>query len=415
VPGADEVEHSIEVQLPFLQKTAGPFRLVPLLCGYVAPEDVEPTARAIAPLLGERTLLLASSDFTHYGPNYDFVPFGAPVREQLYGWLTNATWAILRLDQAAWQQHCRERRDTICGQVPISLLIAALARRGSPVRGYLLDAYTSGDVVDDFRNSVSYAAVGFLAVESAEAAATPAARAAAGRDEVKEGTMKTATQGGSGKGFSISAPNQKRLLELARRSIEEFLAYCRDKRVDPREEYRGRDFGKPGPFLKQYLPRVATTVAELAEEEMTRPAAVFVTLTRAGELRGCIGCTEPMGPLREVVPYFAVAAATGDSRFDSMGPMTTQELAKIHVEVSVLSPMQRVKSADDIQPKVHGVVVRRGWHQGLFLPQVWEHFATREGFLAELCLQKAHLDPAAWKDPETELLTFTVFAFEESR
>jgi AmmeMemoRadiSam system protein A len=110
------------------------------------------------------------------------------------------------------------------------------------------------------------------------------------------------------------------------------------------------------------------------------------------------------------VADFAVAAAVEDSRFQ---PVTARELPGLRIEISVLSPMERVPNADSIQPQVHGVLVRRGRHQGLFLPQVWEHFDRKEDFMDELCRQKAHLEARAWQDPATELYTFTVFAFEE--
>jgi AmmeMemoRadiSam system protein A len=139
---------------------------------------------------------------------------------------------------------------------------------------------------------------------------------------------------------------------------------------------------------------------------------VFVTLTQQGQLRGCIGTTEPQGALYQAVNQFAVEAAIHDPRFP---PLRPEELDQTHIEISVLSPMTRVKSADAITPKVHGVVVQRGWNRGLFLPQVWEHFERKEDFLDELCAQKAHLDRRAWQEPSTELYIFTVVAFEEPK
>mgnify|MGYP003880239451 CR=1 FL=1 len=182
--------------------------------------------------------------------------------------------------------------------------------------------------------------------------------------------------------FVLKPENQKRLLEIARQSIAAQLG------------------GQPPP-------RVA-----VADPELTTPAAVFVTLTQRGQLRGCIGTTEPRAPLHQAVAELAVEAAVRDPRFP---PLTMAELPGTHIEISVLSPLRRVKSAEEIQPHVHGVVVRRGFRSGLFLPQVWEHFAKKEDFLNELCWQKAHLEPGAWKDPATELYVFTVFAFEEEK
>lgn len=106
----------------------------------------------------------------------------------------------------------------------------------------------------------------------------------------------------------------------------------------------------------------------------------------------------------------AVAAAFEDYRF---AKVSDSEMPDIKIEVSVLSPLTRVKSADEIKAPLHGVIVRRGGKSGLFLPQVWEHFTSKEAFMDELCVQKAGLEANAWKDPSTEIYIFTVFAFEE--
>lgn len=180
--------------------------------------------------------------------------------------------------------------------------------------------------------------------------------------------------------FIISEKNQKELLKIARGSVQQYLTS--DK-----------------------LPSYTIT-----DPELTGNAAVFVTLTEHGNLRGCIGTVVPQEPLYRAVSRMAIAAATEDTRFP---PVTQDELPDIRFEISVLSPMARVNSADDIKQNSHGVMVRRGKRCGLFLPQVWEHFKTKEDFLCELCWQKAGLEPAAWKDSDTELHVFTVFAFEE--
>lgn len=182
--------------------------------------------------------------------------------------------------------------------------------------------------------------------------------------------------------FSVSEKNQKELLSIARQAIEHYLKNGKEKRFESKDA------------------------------EMMAPGAVFVTLTQKGQLRGCIGTLEPRSALFQAVADYAVAAAVNDGRFN---PLTLQELPVTHIEISVLSPMERVKSAADIKQNVHGVVVKQGFRSGLFLPQVWEHFSKKEDFLDELCRQKAHLPANAWQDPKTELLIFTVSAFEEPK
>lgn len=180
--------------------------------------------------------------------------------------------------------------------------------------------------------------------------------------------------------FTISEKNRKELLKIARQAIADYL--------------------KTGEITERTP----------ADPALRSPAAVFVTLTVHSRLRGCIGTTEPREPLYEAVSHMAVAAAVEDSRFP---PVTLDELKNISIEISVLSPMEPVKNADEIRQNVHGVVVKQDGRVGLFLPQVWEHFASKEDFMNELCSQKAGLEPEAWKQPGTGLYVFTVVAFEE--
>lgn len=183
--------------------------------------------------------------------------------------------------------------------------------------------------------------------------------------------------------FSISAENQKRLLQLARDVI--------------RSEASGKEFTVP---------------AADNDAELSMPAAVFVTLHKHGHLRGCIGTTQASGPLLRAVAYFAHAAAFEDPRFQEV---RAEEVSELHIEISVLSPMQRISSPDEILPFVHGVTVRQGRHAGLFLPQVWEQLPDKEQFMGYLCAEKAGLPFEAWKQPGIELQVFTVAAFEEDK
>lgn len=139
---------------------------------------------------------------------------------------------------------------------------------------------------------------------------------------------------------------------------------------------------------------------------LNAPAAVFVSLKDAkGALRGCIGGLRPEAPLHEAVTRAAVSAAVEDPRFK---PVTAEELPKLTVEVSILSPRRRA-SAEDVEPG-DGVVVERDGRSGVFLPEVWEQIPGKEEFLGELCSQKAGLERDCWKDSRTRL-----FAFETER
>jgi hypothetical protein len=144
--------------------------------------------------------------------------------------------------------------------------------------------------------------------------------------------------------------------------------------------------------------------------ELNQPAAVFVTLNLNGALRGCIGTMTPGHLLPDAVAYFSAASAFEDPRF---APVTAAELAAVKIEISVLSPLRRVDGWKDIERGRHGVYVQKGRAGGTYLPQVWEHFESREEFLTSLCLEKAGLPADAWKERSTVLYVYTVDSFEE--
>lgn len=133
---------------------------------------------------------------------------------------------------------------------------------------------------------------------------------------------------------------------------------------------------------------------------LQEPGAVFVTLTRHGELRGCIGSLEAHRPLAMDLEANARAAAFDDPRFP---PLTPEEWPTVRVEVSVLSkaePMHVKDEADalaQLRPGTDGVILEYGWHRATFLPQVWEQLPDAREFLAHL-KRKAGLAPDFWAD-----------------
>ena len=136
------------------------------------------------------------------------------------------------------------------------------------------------------------------------------------------------------------------------------------------------------------------------EEALNVRRATFVTLHNGDRLRGCLGHFEPRYPLKEEVAWQARESATCDSRFHS-DPVKLSELPALQIEISILSPLQRIRSLDEIKLGVHGIVVddERG-HRGVYLPQVaTEHNLSLEQFLTSCCRHKAGLPGDAWRDP----------------
>lgn len=122
--------------------------------------------------------------------------------------------------------------------------------------------------------------------------------------------------------------------------------------------------------------------------------ATFVTLKLDGALRGCIGTLEPVAPLYRSIHEHAIHAALHDTRF---APVTAAERPRLDVHLSILSPMTPIETAELFQPGAHGIVLQRGIHRAVFLPEVAvEQNWSREETLDNLSM-KAGLPPAAWR------------------
>lgn len=175
----------------------------------------------------------------------------------------------------------------------------------------------------------------------------------------------------------ISDEGKKRLLEIARATLEEVLS------------------GRHRPEF------------DISEAELKQKLGTFVTLREHGALRGCIGQFSSDKPLYETVQDMALAAALEDPRFPQV---VAHELDEINIEISVLSPMKRVSSADEISLGRHGVYIRKGFRGGTFLPQVADETGwSKEEFLGHLARDKAGLGWDGWKDAELYVYTADVF------
>ncbi len=143
--------------------------------------------------------------------------------------------------------------------------------------------------------------------------------------------------------------------------------------------------------------------------ELQQARGLFVTLTKRGQLRGCIGRITSDEPLATLLPTVALESALRDTRF---APVNADELNDLTVEVSILTPPQMIRSAQEIVAGRDGVVLQYEGHSGVFLPQVWQETGwTRVEFLRELASQKAGLDPDAWQ--HAQLSTFRAQVFSE--
>jgi MEMO1 family protein len=324
-------EHSVEVQVPFLQKVLKDFNILPVVFGDADPEQI---AKALAATIDEKTVVVASSDLSHYH-SYD-------TAKSLDSRCVKAI-CDLNLDEMENQE--------ACGKLPIMTLMHLARQKGW--KAQLLDCRNSGDVSSEKDRVVGYAAIAFYAPAQENFAAT----------------------------------EKRLLLDLARRTLTSVATN-----------------GDPPTVNGQDMP-----------PKLKETKACFVTLTKTGSLRGCIGHIQPQESLCQAVIHNAQNAAQRDSRFP---PVKPDEVDKIRIEVSVLTEPQplRFNSPEDLlgqlQPYEDGVLLQIGARGATFLPQVWAQIPDKVEFLNHLS-QKAGCEPSAWRGKETSVSTYHVEAFEE--
>lgn len=141
---------------------------------------------------------------------------------------------------------------------------------------------------------------------------------------------------------------------------------------------------------------------------LDRSAAAFVTLTRAGALRGCMGILDPTRPVAESVVEAAACATRTDPRFPSVQPA---ELASLELEVSILGPLHRVKDPLTFRLGIDGIVVERHGRRGLLLPEVAPMVNDERVEMLDIACRKAGLPSGAWREPDTAVYAFRTDRF----
>jgi AmmeMemoRadiSam system protein A/AmmeMemoRadiSam system protein B len=356
LPEAHLYEHSVQMEIPFLQVIEKEFRIVPIVIGSCDETTLKKAAVILKKLLDRDTLLIASSDFVHYGPNYNYIPFREKIPENLRKLNFGAYNLIEKCDSAAFMNYVQKTGATICGRTAIALLLSVLPP-GTKVRK--LYYTTSGKLTGDYTNSVCYMSIAFTG-------------------------KYTGTREKTGKNKnSLTDDDKKTLLKLARSSLIYFLK----KRKIPAPEDLGIKING----------------------RMKVERAAFVTLKKGKYLRGCIGEIFPRRPLYKSVIINAVNAGVNDSRFR---PVKENELKDITFEISALTPPEQVSSYKDIKIGTDGMVLMKGGYSAVYLPQV----APEQGWNIEQTLtslsRKAGLPPDAWKKGAA-FLTFQADVFGE--
>jgi AmmeMemoRadiSam system protein A len=163
--------------------------------------------------------------------------------------------------------------------------------------------------------------------------------------------------------------------------------------------------------LESYLRTKKVPDFKVDSQSLREKRGAFVTLKKRGKLRGCIGRIIADTPLYQTVSSVAIDSALNDPRFP---PVQYEELEEIEIEISVLSPFQKIKSLEEIKVGEHGLLIQKGFYSGLLLPQVpVEYNWDKATFLENLCY-KAGLPSDAYKDTDAVIYRFSALVFSEA-
>ncbi len=346
-------EHSIEVQLPFLQYfLRQPFRIVPIVFGADNIQTCAKIARALKPYFNTKNLFVISTDFSHYPSYADAEKIDKTTGDAV---LSNSVQTLASTLQANDDKNIPNLATSMCGWSCV-LTLLSITQDFPQVTYTPIEYRNSGDISGgDQSRVVGYYSI-VIAAEKPESDAE----------------------------FQLNDADKKTLLRIARTTIEQLLGKTNATEID-----------------------TATLSTALKAH-----CGAFVTLNERHQLRGCIGRFGADEPLYKVVQDMAIAAASQDYRFS---PVRKDELNSIEVEISVLTPLKLIHSIDEIQLGKNGIYVRKGNRSGTFLPQVaTETGWTKEEFLGHCAQDKAGIGWNGWKEAEIYTYEALVFGEEDS-
>jgi hypothetical protein len=354
-------EHSLEVQVPFIQYYFQPTPLiVPVVIGTSNKKTIKGIAEALKPYFNDENLFVISSDFSHY-PSYkdanevDRLTADAIVKKDPEVFLS-----VLSGNSSGSIEGLATR---MCGWTS-GLALLYLSENNPDLEFRKISYCNSGDSNYGNKDEV----VGYNAIALIEK------RSPAEKSEKAKGNQPD---------VSFTKDEVDRLFAIARSSISNMLTYKKTTTIDPSSE----------------------------PQNLNKKMGAFVTLKLNGNLRGCIGRFPAEDPLCVVVNQMAVASAFDDGRFE---PLTADEYRKVEIEISVLSPLKKINSISEIVLGKHGIYIKKDFRSGTMLPQVaTENKWTLEEFLGYTSRDKAGLGWTGWKD--ADIYIYEAVVLEENK
>lgn len=351
---AHAIEHSVEVQIPFLQHhLKKPFRIVPIVLGHNRPEICRAIGQALSPYLTDKNLFVISTDFCHYPDYKDAVMVDKSVAEAI---VSNSPDTLIKTMQHHENSDIHNLATTLCGSSGV-LTLMYMTSSLADIHYRQIQYKNSGDTPGgDKRRVVGYHSIA---------------------------VTKQAKHEKDKPSFELTSKDKTTLLSIARNAVTHYVS-------------------------RQPIPEI--NAAPLSDA-LRMPCGAFVTIKKNGQLRGCIGQFDAIGPLYTVVQDMAIAAASRDSRFSPVEEGETKDLV---FEISVLTPMQKISSVHDLELGKHGIYIRKGTRSGTFLPQVaTETGWTKHEFLGHCARDKAGIGWEGWKDAELYVYEALVFGEEK--
>jgi MEMO1 family protein len=349
-------EHSLEVQLPFLQyRLKKPFQIVPIVISTQHSSVCQKIAISLLPYFTPDNLFIISTDFSHYPGYEDACRVDRLTADAI---ITGDPEVLLKSLEKNEHDGIPGLSTCLCGWTSV-LTLLYMTEKMPGIHYTLVDYKNSGDAAgsDNKSRVVGYYAISVRQDDSLQP----------GTDD-NEGTM-------------LTAEDKKVMMTLVHDAIRIKVTTGKQSNISPENL---------SPALSQH-------------------AGVFVSLYRQGKLRGCIGRFTPDLPLYQLVQEMAVASALYDHRFS---PLKSDELPEIRVEISVLTPLKKIDSIDEIELGRHGIYLKKGSSSGTFLPQVATNTGwSKEEFLEHCASDKAGIGRNGWK--EAELYTYEAIIIKE--
>ncbi|MFA6767046.1 MAG: AmmeMemoRadiSam system protein B [Parabacteroides sp.] len=350
-PAAHDKEHCLEVQLPFLQyrlKKMAP--IIPIIVATQSSAVIQKVAEALKPYFNAKNLFVISSDFSHY-PSYDDAVKVDKLTGESIG--SGSLEAFVKALSQNAAKHVPNLATSACGESAIATLLYITAGMNDIQIRHIMYRNSGDSSYGDHQQVVGYHAFAFM-------------RKSADSGEIS---------------FSLTEQEKDTLIRIVRSTIQNRLSHSNRPVCDPNK----------------------------LTEALRMRCGAFVTLNEGGRLRGCIGHFGSDRPLYRVVEDMAEAAAFEDPRFY---PMQLDEFEKTEIEISVLSPMKRIRSIEEFTLGKQGIYITKGGHSGTFLPQVAEETNwSKEEFLGHCAHDKAGLSWDGWKD--ADLYTYEAVVFKE--